>query len=227
MIIHPKLYKKTATGATQIWYIESEDNKYRTVSGQIDGKHITSEFTTCEGKNLGKKNETSADKQCLAEVAALYKKKLAQGNYNTEIEDIDEDNYFKPMLAKKFEDYLPTAQMFKNGDVFCQPKLDGCLSGDTMISTDKGSISIREIVEKKLSVQVVSYNELEKKQQMKSIVSVLKRENPNKQWFVIITETGEQIKLTGDHRVFLPELNCWRKVEDLKGDEKLLLESSV
>ena len=29
------------------------------------------------------------------------------------------------MLAKKFEDYPPTAEMFKNGNVFSQPKLDG------------------------------------------------------------------------------------------------------
>jgi len=36
----PTIFKKTSTGATQIWYQEiSEDGtSYRTVSGQIDGK---------------------------------------------------------------------------------------------------------------------------------------------------------------------------------------------
>ena len=92
LIKHDTLYKKTVTGATQIWYIESDGAMYRTISGQIDGKHVTSEFTICLPKNIGKKNETSAEQQCLLEVEALYKKKLAQGNYNTEIEDIDEDN---------------------------------------------------------------------------------------------------------------------------------------
>jgi hypothetical protein len=52
----PKLYKKTATGATQTWEIEVLDNKFRTYSGQVDGIITISEWTYCAGKNIGKKN---------------------------------------------------------------------------------------------------------------------------------------------------------------------------
>lgn len=121
---HPKLFKKTVTGATQIWYIESETNKYRTISGQIDGKHVTSEWTTCFGKNKGKKNETSDDSQCESEVKALYKKKLSQGDYKANITDIDTANYFKPMLAQSYADRPILDSQWKNG-VYSQPKYDG------------------------------------------------------------------------------------------------------
>lgn len=125
---HPILYKKTSTGATQIWYQEiSEDGtSFRTVSGQIEGKKTSSGFTLCEPKNVGKANETNAQQQCLLEVQANYKKKLAQGNYKESLDEetLGIDNYFKPMLAKKYgaeEDYVYSP----GDDVYSQGKLDG------------------------------------------------------------------------------------------------------
>jgi len=41
------IYKKTKTGATQEWTIEVVGNKYRTISGQTDGKKIVNEWTIC------------------------------------------------------------------------------------------------------------------------------------------------------------------------------------
>jgi len=123
-MIFPTLYKKTATGATQTWYMEQEGSKYRTFSGQLDGKITVTEWTSCLGKNIGKKNETSPDDQAHAEVQSQYKKKLAQGNYNQSIDDIDEDNFFKPMLAKDYNDHPITPKEYAEG-VYCQPKLDG------------------------------------------------------------------------------------------------------
>lgn len=120
------LYKKTSTGATQIWYQEiSEDGiSYRTVSGQINGKLVESAWKAVEQKNVGKANETSLKEQCLLEVESNYKKKLAQGNYKTtnDVEVLAEDNFFKPMLAKKYgEDY----KYNPNDVLFSSPKLDG------------------------------------------------------------------------------------------------------
>lgn len=121
------LYKKTSTGATQIWYQEiSQDGiAYRTVSGQIEGKKVVSSWTDVEPKNVGKANETTVVEQCLLEVQSNYKKKLSQGNYKTSLEDkeaLAKDNFFKPMLAKVYgEDYK-----YNSSDtLYSQPKLDG------------------------------------------------------------------------------------------------------
>lgn len=137
---HPVLYKQSTKGATQIWYCESEGAKYRTIAGQQNGKHTISEFTTVTAKNIGKENETSVEQQCLLEVAALYKKKLAQGNYKENIEDIETANYFQPMLAKLYQDYEPSDEMFKGDLVFCQPKLDGvrCIASKDGLFTRQG-----------------------------------------------------------------------------------------
>ena len=59
------LYKKTTVGKTQTWTIEVEDDKFRTISGQSDGKKITNKWTICQPKNVGKKNATTGETQAI------------------------------------------------------------------------------------------------------------------------------------------------------------------
>lgn len=119
------VYKRTATGAIQQWCQELEGNQYRTISGQIDGKQVISEWTVCEGKNIGRSNETTPAEQAQSEVESNYTKKLAQGGYHERIEDVDKPKFFAPMLAQKYEDRISTEDDFSNGLVYSQPKLDG------------------------------------------------------------------------------------------------------
>ena len=69
------LYKRTTTGATQSWEIEVDSNKFRTISGQLDGKKITNNWTVCDGKNIGKANATTGEEQALKEAEAKHQKK--------------------------------------------------------------------------------------------------------------------------------------------------------
>ena len=57
------IYKATKAGKIQEWRIEVEGNKYRTISGQTDGQKVTSEWTVCAGKNIGRSNETTPEEQ--------------------------------------------------------------------------------------------------------------------------------------------------------------------
>jgi hypothetical protein len=230
MIKHPTLYKKSSLNQVCIWFMESQDDKYRTTSGVQNSENlITTEWTTAEPKNSGKKNETTGAQQALLKVASQYKKKLAQGNYNESVEDIDEDNYFKPMLAQNYEDRPLTKEMFEKLIVFSQPKLDGCLSGNTEIETDKGRIEIKKIVEKNIKCKILSYNEKEKTNEYKSIINRFKNCADSKekefQWYEIVTENGEKVKLTGNHLVYLPKLKCYRRADELSIDDEVLLTS--
>ena len=124
------LYKKTSLGQTQTWSQEiSEDGKsFRTVTGKLGGKPVYSAWTECTPKNVGKANATTAEQQCLLEVAANYKKKLAQGNYKEtqDEEALSKNNYFKPMLAKTYgKHYTPTEDDYRQAFIRSQPKLDG------------------------------------------------------------------------------------------------------
>jgi len=116
----PMLFARTNTGATQSWVIEIVDNKYRTHYGQIDGEIQTTEWTICEGKNTGKKNETSANEQALKEAKATWKKKKESGYFDN-AKDIDNDTFTEPMLAKSYDDYKDDLKY----PVYSQPKLDG------------------------------------------------------------------------------------------------------
>jgi len=114
------IYKKTKTGATQEWTIEVESNKYRTHSGQVGGVISTNEWTVCFGKNVGRANATTDDEQALAEAIAKRTKKLESG-YFEDINNINEQQYFEPMLASKWEDSKDKITY----PIFSQPKLDG------------------------------------------------------------------------------------------------------
>lgn len=116
------LYKKTSTGAVQTWRKERNGNRYRTVSGQLNGAAVTSEWTVVEGRNIGRSNATTPEEQAISEIESQYTKKLAQGGYHKSIDDIDNATFFKPMLADKFDvKHLPT----DGRKIFSQPKLDG------------------------------------------------------------------------------------------------------
>ena len=114
------IYKSTKGGKVQEWTIEVMGNKYRTISGQTDGKKVTNEWTVVYGKNIGKVNETTDKEQAMLEAIAKRKLKLERG-YFENIKHINKTQYFEPMLAAKWEDYKDKVEY----PIFCQPKLDG------------------------------------------------------------------------------------------------------
>jgi DNA ligase-1 len=116
----PILYKRDVLGKILTWTVEVDQDKYRTISGYIDGVQSTSEWTTCYAKNIGKKNETTPDQQALLEAQAMHKKKKEGGRFEN-IEDVDNPIFFKPMLANKWEDRQDKVTY----PLFSQPKLDG------------------------------------------------------------------------------------------------------
>ena len=89
----PTLYKKTTIGKTQTWEIEVSGNKFRTISGQADGKKITNNWTVCQGKNVGKKNATTGEEQALKEAEAKHKKKLEAG-YHLNLKNISKKRFY-------------------------------------------------------------------------------------------------------------------------------------
>jgi DNA ligase-1 len=102
--IFDKLYSRTSTGAIQVWWMEQDGGRYRSVSGQIDGKKVEAEWTEADCKNVGRSNSTTSEKQAEAEIQAKYKKQLKTG-YHKKVEDIDKEQYFQVMLAKDYSDY--------------------------------------------------------------------------------------------------------------------------
>jgi DNA ligase-1 len=127
----PTLYKKTTVGKTQIWEIEVVGNKFRSISGQADGKVHINLWTVCQGKNVGKKNATTGEEQALKEAEAKHEKKLKAG-YHLNLKNISKKRFYEPMLAQDFKNKNRQKEVMGELDesgvgaaVFSQPKLDG------------------------------------------------------------------------------------------------------
>ena len=114
------LYKRAVNGKINEWTIEVNGNCYRTTSGYIDGQKTTTEWTCCDGKNVGRSNETTAEQQAMKEAKAEWDKRLERGYFGS-IKDIDRFTMFKPMLANKWEDRKDKVTY----PIYSQPKLDG------------------------------------------------------------------------------------------------------
>jgi len=116
------LYKRDTTGKVREWTVEWTGHGvmqagYRTVAGIQGGKLVTSEWKYTEAKNVGKANATTPDEQAEKEAKALWDKRIEK-EYFEFVNQIDDDQPFKPMLA---HDYTKRPQ----DTGFSQPKLDG------------------------------------------------------------------------------------------------------
>ena len=127
----PTLYKKTTVGKIQTWQIITHEDKYRTISGQQDGKKIQNKWTTCKPKNVGRANATTGEEQAIKEAIAKHDKKLESG-YHLNVENIDKKRFYEPMLAQDFKNKNRQKEVMFEIDeegigapVFSQPKLDG------------------------------------------------------------------------------------------------------
>tara|TARA_R110000765_G_scaffold7963_4_gene26095 strand:+ start:99682 stop:100761 length:1080 start_codon:yes stop_codon:yes gene_type:complete len=102
------------------WNIIVDGGRYWAEYGQVDGKIQSDTPTVCEGKNIGRANETTPDVQAAKEAKSKEKKQLDMKGYHKSVDDVD--NYvFKPTLAHKYKDHhakLPDRMLVS-------PKLDG------------------------------------------------------------------------------------------------------
>ncbi len=127
----PTLYKKNSNGSHQEWSIAvvfvPEGANIITHFGQVGGKIQMATDLVTEGKNIGKKNETTPLQQAEAEAQSQWEKKLKKGyvvDLNDakagKIDDIIEGGIF-PMLAHKFSEQGHKIVY----PAFAQPKFDG------------------------------------------------------------------------------------------------------
>lgn len=124
-----EIYKKDTKGKLRLLRIEAQLNTVVQSSGLVGGKLVTNR-RACKPKNIGKKNETTANEQAVLEVNSIVTKKSKEGYYLTKEEALNSTNLM-PMLATTIDlDKLVYP-------VIVQPKLDGI----RCIATNKSKLS--------------------------------------------------------------------------------------
>lgn len=134
----PTLYNTTiGTTRSKQWSISvlnNGDNTFtiHTEHGTTGGKQVHHDTLITEGKNKGKKNETTPQQQAILEAERDWAKKVKQG-YTEQQQPVEEEKpknpkkensgrLLKPMLANEFNMEKEKSCQFP---VFIQPKLDG------------------------------------------------------------------------------------------------------
>lgn len=130
-----------------------------------------------------------------------------------------------------FKEHFDTGHFGKNIHEFQKgqhivitEKLHGCVKWDTIVETlEKGPMTIKAIVDGKLDVKIKALD-TETNEIVYVPIDDYYTIQDEGDWYEIELENGKTITITGNNPVWLPELNCYRNVEDLKGDEILLID---
>jgi hypothetical protein len=93
-----------------------------------------------------------------------------------------------------------------------------CLSQDTIVITENGQKTIKDIVDTKYFGKVLSYNTINNTDEWNYINSHSVVNN-NSDWYEIELESGKILKATGNHRIWIADLMCYREVRELIGNE--------
>jgi DNA ligase-1 len=94
----PTLYKMDSKGKIRSWSVTTQGTTYSVSHGLLNGAQQET-LVTCEGKNIGRSNETTAEAQAISEAQGLWNKQKNRKGYTEEIPTEQPD---MPMLAHKY-----------------------------------------------------------------------------------------------------------------------------
>lgn len=219
------LFSLNSNGSIQQWAISVQGNVIIKEYGQVGGAIQKTTDTIEKGKNTGKANATTPETQALAEAQAQWEKKLKSGYTKTESEarqgKVDKEfvtGGISPMLAHKFKDHEEKVIY----PAFSQPKLDGCVHGSSILQTDLGPKTIKEIVDNKIECKVLSYNIKTNKNEYKDISNWFNNGLANYQdWIYIKLSNNHLIKCTKNHKIYTN--NGWKRADSLNPHKDLIL----
>jgi RNA ligase (TIGR02306 family) len=134
--------------------------------------------------------------------------------------------FFPSFIRKTDEERVQTLTQEYQGwrlssahQFYATEKLDGCLFEGTEISMAAGNVSKVEDV--KVGDEIVSFNHETLEKESDKVINVLIRDEIE-EWLELELEDGTTLTLTGNHPVFLPNLNCYRNAEDLQEGDIIL-----
>ena len=132
---------------------------------------------------------------------------------------------FNRVIDTQFRFHYETSQLrkiptfIKSDDLISvSSKIHGCVAANTIINTNEGKKTIKEIVDNKINVLIEAFDINTQQKVFVPIDDYYLKENDG-DWYEIELENGQKIEITGNNPVWLPELNCYRRVDELlEGD---------
>lgn len=100
-------------------------------------------------------------------------------------------------------------------------KVDGCVSYDTMIKTTIGDVKIEEICKNPDEYEILTFNHQNNQIESAKIDAFDIKPNINN-WYRIELENGAWLNITGNHRIWCENLQCYRRIDQLDGTEDVI-----
>lgn len=135
------------------------------------------------------------------------------------------------IIPELFHFHIDTQMLLKNLYIL-QPeqiislsrKIHGCVSENTIVNTKEfGDKTIGELVKNKIKCNIKAYDINNKQVVFVPIDDFYYKENDG-DWYEIELENGIKLEITGNNPVWLSQLNCYRKVEQLLVGDVLLVD---
>lgn len=133
------------------------------------------------------------------------------------------------LYVKKWEAPIPTeiaGQVRGNFPIFIKrTDQERCCDGSTIIETEDGPKTIKTICEMKYAGKVKSFNHNTGIIEYKNITnwSIMSRKRHT--WLKIITKSGKEITVTGNHMIWVDELQCYRRADELVIGNKFIIKT--
>lgn len=167
-------------------------------------------------------NEFKEGTQSAFDLTALFE--AAEGK-NLHLQHLEDEIFNLGFSgAKKSLDYVEhLVSMLADGagdKVKISVKWDGCIHPDTLILTENGPVKIIDIINAKVSVNVMTHD-FENNIDKLCPAEIPRINNNNKDWVEIELENGEILKLTEDHEVYVVNKG-WICAKDLHEDDDVL-----
>lgn len=91
-----------------------------------------------------------------------------------------------------------------------------CCDENTLLETDIGIRTIKEVCDVKYSGKVKSYNHLTKEVEYKRILNWSIGIKKPDDWLILKLKSGKEIVVTKNHKIFLTPENCYREAQHIK-----------
>lgn len=135
----------------------------------------------------------------------------------------------KARIPSTFKEHFDTEAFIKanipiGAKLIITEKMEGCVDGSTLIDTlEYGILRIDKIVKEKLFVHIKSFD-FETNEIVYSMIEEHFFKPNDLDWYEIELENGISLIITGNNPVWMPKYNCYRRTEELKDGDILLID---
>ena len=159
---------------------------------------------------------------CKYESPEQKKAKIREQKKMTMMQKIKARIFAKEKAVTLFPEHKDTSHFLRNlhhfkvGDeIIISEKMEGCVHADTIVDTlNDGLQTIKTLVDNK-SPTYIKGRDLETQEDVYTLVENFFFVENDGEWYEIELEDGRKITITGNNPVFLPELNVYRRVDEL------------